>query len=220
MSVLIVHRRSSLLCYFSDRDGGLTISIPPEALSDMEILNEELYLQAISDLAAKVHAPMNAMLVLADEMCYFAQSTPEKLDEVKKQLVDDTPFSHVEITVVRNANQIFVIATNADIYETTVRALTEKGITVSLVLPWSALVVQKVALSGEIDRATVKRMTDSAQALRANAFSLVQHEKSSVIPAPEHAPLAKRKSIPVGWIIFVGIAIVYSIIMVWYLLRS
>lgn len=220
MSALLVHRRSSLLCYFSDRDGGISIPIPPEAMSDMEILKEDVYLRVVSDVVAKMHPPTSVTLVLADDMCYFAQTTAEKLEEVKKQLVDDTPFSHVETTVVRNGKQVFIIATNADIYETAVKAFSEKGITISMVLPWSALVVYKVVLTGEIDRVTVKRVTDSAQVLRESAFPLMQHEKVSIVPTTEHALVIKRKSIPIGWIIFVSIAIVYSIVMIWYLLRS
>lgn len=220
MSVLLVHRRSSLLCYFSDRDGGMSMPIPPEAMSDMEILKEDLYLQVVSAIASKIHAPTGAILVLADDMCYFSQTTVEKLDEVKKQLIDDTPFSHVETTVVRNANQVFVIATNADLYEAAVKAFSEKGITISMVLPWSALVVHKVVLTGEIDRVTVKRVTDASQVLRASAFPLVEHEKQTILPTQEHAVVTKRKSIPTGWIIFISIALVYSVVMIWYLLRS
>ena len=218
MSALIIHRRNSFLYYSSDHDGGISIPIPPEAMSDMEILNEDAYIQTIAALAAKMHAPSQAMLILADDMCYFAQTTPEKLEAARDDLLNNTPFSHVETTVVRSAKQIFIIATNADVYESAVHAFADKGISISMVLPWSALIVQKIVLSGEIDKVTVKRAADASQALKSSVFPLPLHEHRTDTPVA-HAAQTSPKKIPVGWIIFVSVAVVYAIGMIWFFMR-
>lgn len=219
MSALIIHRRTSLLYYSSDRGGGVSIPIPTEAMSDMEILNEALYVNVVAALAGKIHVPTTATLVLADDMCYFAQATADTIDVVREQLTRNTPFSHVETTVVRNQKQVFIIATNADIYESMVHTFLNKGITITMVLPWSALVIQKVVLAGEIDKVTVKRVADAASTLKNFSFPLAAHEQRSDVPVV-HDTQKKQKGIPIGWVVFISIAILYAIGMMWFLIRQ
>lgn len=219
MSALIIHRRSSLLCYFSDRDGGLSVAIPPEAMADMEILNEELYIQAVTKMVEKIRGPMSAVLVLADEMCYFAQTTSDKIEAVTKQLSDNTPFSYVQTAVIRNANQVFVVATNADVYEAAVRAFAAHGITITMVVPWGELVAQKIIVSGEIDRITVKRLFDATQTIKDSTFPLMTHDHP-IISTKEKDTKEKQRSSPVGWIVFGLFALAYAIGMIWYMVRQ
>lgn len=218
MSALIIHRRNALLYYSSDHDGGVSVPLSADAVSDMEILNEELYVQTIAALAAKMHPPVNAMLILSDDMCYFAQTTPEKLDVVRDDLVRNTPFSHVETTVIRNDKQMFVVATNADVYESAVRAFADKGVSISMVLPWSALLVSKVVLSGEVDKVTVKRALDASQMLKNCIFPRTQSEHRVDVPSMKAASSTPKK-IPVGWIIFISLAVLYAIGMMWFFMR-
>lgn len=218
MSALIIHRRNALLYYSSDHDGGVSVPLPAEAVSDMEILNEELYVQTITALAAKIHAPVNAMLILSDDMCYFAQTTPEKIDAVRDELVRNTPFSHVETTVIRNDKQMFVVATNADVYESAVHAFADKEISISMVIPWSALLISKVVLSGEVDKVTVKRALDASQILKNCIFPLTQHEHRADVPSVKTTPSASKK-ISVGWVIFISLAVLYAIGMIWFFMR-
>lgn len=219
MSAIILHRRTSLLYYSSDRDGGISLPIPIEAMSDMEIVNEANYIRALEVMAGKIHTPSSVILVLADEMCYFAKATPDTIDLVREQLIRNTPFSHVETTVVRDSKQIFIIATNADIYESMIHAFFNKGITISMVLPWSALVIQKIVLTGEIDKVTVKRVSDGISMLKECSFPIAQHEqRTDAVPVTTHEK--KQKSIPMGWVIFISIAVIYAIGMMVFLLRQ
>lgn len=220
MSALLIHKRNAILVQFTDREGSATIPLPLEALSDMDVTSEEAYLASVGKvLGKKVSPTVPAVLVIADELCYVAQAAPAEVEAKTKELISNTPFTHVETVTIKTPKLSYVIATNADIYEAAVRVFDSYGYAITTVIPWAALTFHKVSAGGEIDRVTVKRTFDALGTLKSYSFPLSAHEHAEAEAAP--APSSdKRKSLPVGWIIFGGLALLYAIGMMWFMTRQ
>lgn len=219
MSVLLIHKRNAIDCYFQDREGVLTIALPKEALFDTDIRSEQVYQQAIGKAIGSKSTPSTpAILVMADEVCYVTQAKTDEVEEKTKDLVTDTPFAHVETATLQAQNLVYVIAANADLYDAAVRAFHVMGYTIGLVVPWGALVFYKLIVAGKIDQSTVKGIFDAQSQLMHTGFPLATHDPIDVSSGVEKNNKKKPK-IPVGWIIFIACAVIYAIGMIWFLAR-
>lgn len=220
MSALLIHKRNAIVLLFTDREGSASIPLPPEAFSDMDVTSEEAYLASVGKvLGKKVSPSVPAVLVIADELCYAAQAKPAEVVEKTRELISNTPFTHVETTTIKTPNMTYIIATNADIYETAARVFDAYGYAITAVVPWAALAFHKISSGGEVDRVTVKRTFDALGTLKSYAFPLSAHERAEPAAAPE-AAAGKQKSLPVGWILFGGLALLYAVGMIWYMTRQ
>lgn len=221
MSALIIHQRNALVCYTTDRDVAETIPLPKEAVTDMEVLDEKMYTQSVAQKLGPRpdHQSIATILVMADDLCFTVKVSSEKPEEQKQKLISSIPFVHVETVVLKDADASFIVATNADLYETAVRALSESGYMVSLVIPWNAIVQAKLSQGGEMDKVTVKRVFDAQSALKTKSFPLTTREQSHEEPVKDD----KQKPKPIiskGILVFGGIALVYAIGMLWFMLRK
>lgn len=221
MSALIIHQRNALVCYTTDRDVAETISLPKGAVTDMEVLDEKMYIQSIAQKLGtrSDHQSIPTMLVLADDLCFTVKASSEKLEEQKQKLIGSIPFVHVETVMLKDADTSFIVATNADLYETAVRALSESGYMASLVVPWNAIVRAKLSQGGEIDKVTVKRIFDAQSSLKMTSFPLAVHEQFHEEPVKDDKQKVKP-AISRGILIFGGIAFLYAIGMLWFMLRK
>ena len=221
MSALIIHHRNSVLCYTSDSDGARSVTLPLNILRDMDVVDEDAYSQTITKAFGKQgQQRVPAILVLADDVSFVTKFDPAKADEQKKQIVNNIPFAHVEIAMVTVNKEQYMLATNADLYEAAVRALDSVGFTIQMVIPWSAIAAAGLSVSGEIDRVTVKRITDAVSALKSSAFPIEPpQEKTEVKPQPGKEKVT-RPPLSKGWIIFGALALLYAVGMIIYMLRK
>ena len=221
MSALIIHHRNSVLCYISESDGPLSVTLPQNIIRDMDVVDEAGYNQVITKAFGKQsqqHIP--AVLVMADDVSFATKVDPAKADEQKKQIVNNIPFAHVEIAMVTVNKEQYMLATNADLYEASVRAFDSAGFTVQLVVPWSAVTAAGLSVSGELDRVTVKRITDAVSVLKPSAFPIEpQQEKIETTPQTGKEKVT-RPPLSKGWIIFGVLALLYAIGMIIYMLRK
>lgn len=219
MSILLVHKRNAIDCYFDDREGVLSVPFPPEAIYDTDIRSEQIYQQTIKKaLGNKSTYVVPAILVMADEVCYVAQAKPDEVDAKTKELIVNTPFTHIETTTLQAQNLIYIIATNADLYEAAARTFGSLGYTINLVVPLGALVFYKLVVAGKVDNLAVKRIFDAQSTLKHSGFPLTAYDHVDVF-SPMPTTTQQKKKLSVGWIIFIACAVCYAIGMVWFLAR-
>lgn len=220
MTAIIVHRRSSIQCFFSDTLSPVAATFPADVLADGEIRNEDAYLRIITAMMGKNSgASVSAVLVLADDLCYIAKATPEEEASKTTELISTTPFTRVEAVPIRTAKETYIVATNVDLYEAAIRAFAAAGVSITLVIPWGALTYLKLSTAGEMDKLTAKRTSDSLSQLRLYSFPVDAHEHAVRAPG-EHGNEVKHASLPVGWIVFGALALIYAAGMIFYMLRQ
>lgn len=221
MATLIIHQRNSLVCYSTDRDAVETIQIPKEAVTDMEVMDEKIYTQAVMKKFGNrlTHQTVPTVLVMADDLCFTVKAVSEKLEEQKQKLVSSVPFAHVETVTLQNQTEFYLVATNADLYETAVRAFAESGYRVTFVVPWRAILQAKLSLGGEVDRVTVKRIFDAQIVLKGMSFPLAEPEQVTEVSVKD-LPTKGKPSLAKGWIVFGVIALLYAVGMLWFMLRK
>lgn len=220
MTALILIKRNAFIYYTSNDDTPRTVSIPETAISDLEVVNKEA-LQSIlkQAIAAKpVHPSVPTVLVLGDDLCFSRTTDAEHEEESKKQLLDTVPFARVGIITTHTNDQSMVIATNTDLYETFAELCTDLGYTVEFVVPWAAIVTSGVSAHGEVDRVTVKRVFDAKSQLQPMSFPCEHGAIGEEKPEDTHKTTAPKK-LPIGWIIFGLIALIYAITMYWFFIR-
>lgn len=220
MSVLIIHQRDALFLYTTDSDAPVSVPLPKEAVTDLEVNDEVLYMRSVAQKLGKgpVNQSTPAILVIPDDLCYVMRTSLEQQEDQTKQFISGLPFSHVEIASIHSQKDVFVVATNGDLYETAVRAVAACGYIVSLVVPWNAITQAKLSQAGEIDRVTVKRIFDAQSQLKSVSFPMMEREKPAAAPTSPNPKT--QKPISRGWILFGSLALIYVIGMMWFMLRK
>lgn len=220
MSAIILHKRNTIHCFYSDRDDVVSVTIPPEAIGDTDLRSEQMYQQVVGKMVEKTAGSViPSILVLADDICYMAQSKPEDVESQRKALVLNTPFAHVETVTLPASHQVYIVATNADIYEAAVRTFSVYGYVIQTVVPWGALTFYRLQDAAVINKESVKRIFDSQSKLKQVAFpvSIPIHVSQQ---ADANKMLQKKTKLPIGWILFGGIATLYAIGMLWFMGRQ
>jgi len=212
MTALVILKRDAIHCYYSDRDTPVSVSVPSSAMTDMEIINEEELTAALSKaLGAKSSHPITqTILVISDELCFYEQSPIQEEESTVKKLSGGVPLARVATTVIRSPDKALVIATNSDVYEAIVYMLTQQGYPVALVIPWAAIAQAGISSHGEIDKATVRRVFDARSTLKAMSFSLGKPRAPEVVVKNKEKQEPKKKT-PIGWIVFIGVAVLYAV---------
>lgn len=214
MAALVIIRPHALQVYFSDHNAPLGIPIPPEAVRDMEVVSEDVLTGIITKTLKQSGTPVQTIMVLSDELCFVEAAREKEEAEAIKTLVTDTPFIRVATVTLKDEKEHLVIAANQDLYENIGKGLEAAGFSVSAVVSWRGLLKANVTTSGEIDNVTVKRAFDSLSALRAASFPFSVNQVPLPKPEdsknkPEHA-----SKLPVGWLIFGGLALLYAVGMI------
>lgn len=220
MNALIIIHRNSLECYYSDRDNHTTCMLPLSAIADMEVVNEQEFAKIIAGSfgSAPVRPIVPTIIAVGDDVCFALNFTPEQETQAANKMVDIVPFSHVATTIVRSTSSTALVATNQDLYETTVRIFQTHGYATILVLPWSAITLSGISGNGVSDKNTVRRVFDALPTLKKTSFSLY----SEHIELTEHTitPQTQQvRKIAWGWIIFGFGALVYAVIMIVRIIR-
>jgi|GEM_PF-1575843 len=220
MSVLLYHERQSISCFFPGREQPVVISLPKEALSDIDIKDAELYVKTVNNaLSGKEGMQKSpALLVLSDDVCFASVSSEETLEEDQKKFTVSTPFLNVQTIPVRLEDKVFLIATNADIFETASRAFTSIGFPVVLVVPRTVLLAQKLCTKEPFDAAAIKKITDAKQQLKAYGFRIPETHADDVPKNTDAKKQAKKPAVSFGLRIFIVIAALYAVGMVIYML--
>lgn len=220
MEALVVVKRNSIVCYFSDRDTPVSTAVPTSAMADMEIVNETELTAVIDTLlgAKPVHPTIPTILVLSDELCFSEKAPLRGEEQTKAKLTNSVPLVRVATTLIRLGETTVVVAANADLYDTIAHILAEKGYPVTLVIPWSAIVQAGMSTHGELDKVTVRRVFEAQSSLKSMSFPCENTQTTEVsVAAPEKQSSTKR--LPIGWFIFGGFALLYAVGMVWYMMR-
>lgn len=219
MNILVLIQRQSMQVYYPDRDTPIACMVPPAVVRDVEVVNEKELDTVLSGVLrpAPNKSVMPTIILIDDSICFSSFLEVGREEEMKKKLVNDVPFLHIASTVLPlDAGQLFVM-TNQDLYESVGRILESHGHTIVGVYPWSAVAHVQAIKSGEgFGPIVIKRLFDAVSDLKHVSF--VYHNQVSVplssAPADGHA---HTKKLPVGWIIFLGLALVYVLVMIWYM---
>lgn len=221
MSALIIIRPHTLQVYYSDHNAPVGIPLPESIVSDMEVINEE-ELSTLLTKQLKSTNPGNTtqtILVLSDELCFVDILKEKEEEAITKQLISNTPFVHVATGVLRTEKESLVIATNQDFYETLAKLLGTIGFSVATVVSWRGFVQSGATTNGEVDNVTVKRAFDLLSQLKTSAFplSIDQIPKEKIVEP--NAGKQPAKKLPIGWIIFGALALLYALGMIIFMLR-
>lgn len=223
MAALCIHTNTALTVYSSDVNTVKTVPFPQTAVSDLEVVDPVVYARTVTDqLHGTPHAHTQTILVLSDAVCFTIKATNDPIDSQMRKLPASVPFARIEAVVVHTADATYIVAVNRDLYEASVAALAANGYAVSLVVPWSAIVREKLSQGGELDMVTVRRILDSEQALKQYAYPLdaalpEDQTGKNVHQAPKSE---KKRSLSVGWILFGAAALLYAGGMLWYMTRQ
>ncbi len=220
MASALLIKKDSLSWHYTNKDS-LVCAIPKTALRDMEIVNEQELGETIAKCLGKAVASpaIPTLVVLSDEVCFSVSLKRGQETEGVKHLTSLMPFARAEVVTVRTQNQSIAAGTNRDLYEFIARILASYGYEVTLVIPWVALAALGISVHGELDRVTVRQAFDNLSGLKPFSFPLIDEGLPVATPqAASPAPMSARKA-PLGWIIFISVAVLYVIGMVWFMLR-
>jgi hypothetical protein len=220
MSALAIIQPDTLTLYYSDKSA-VGIPVPRTAIADMEVVSEE----EIAGLVVKmlggtpVTGSTPTVLVVSDKFCFSLPLGEKDEEEIEKRLLSLTPFAHVATTHLSAQKQKYLVATNQDLYESVARSLADRGHQVVLVVSWLHLVHAGIT-QGALDQSVVKKVFESMMVLRPFAFSLTVESASE--PSRPSAPTQVKPpaKIPVGWIVFGGVALLYALIMLIFFFRG
>lgn len=219
MAIIIYHERNAITCYMTGKDTPLTATIPATVVSDLDIKNEDAYAQAIRTMVSPLkHVRENAMLILSDQLCFAALTSPTTKEDDVQKLISSIPFAHVETAMVNRAGKTFAIATNAELYESASRAFSAEGITITSVIPWSAISALEL-FAGPINQEAVKKIYDARDKLRASSFAVMNIAQTNETPTAS-TTAKKPGGLSKGVKIFLMIALAYALIMVVVLARQ
>lgn len=219
MNVLVLIQRQSLQIYYSDHDTPTAVMIPQTMVQDLEVINEKELDTLLAGVLLPVtpKTPMSALLLIDDAVCFSVPLEVGKEEEAKKALINDVPFLHVaNVTIPFEKNPLFV-TTNQNLYESIGRVFEAHGYSILGVYPWHVVGYLQLTKSGEaFGSGSVKRLFESIGGIRQTSFPYHNQEKSLALD-PVVGGQVKPKKLSVGWIIFISLAILYAIGMVWYM---
>ena len=207
--------------YYSDKNEVFTVPLSQQSVSDLEVIDEGVLEKELTATLGKTlpKPSVQTVLVLDDEICFSTKITPPITAEMKTTLAADIPFAHVETVTVHYKSDDLAISTNSDFYQAIARCLSKIGYEAINVLPWVAVVSSGISEQGEMDRVTVKRIFDSLSSLRLSSFPIEKHHMTEPsIPLASSSPV--KKKLPIGWVIFIGIALLYAGAMYWFFIRA
>lgn len=221
MSAIVILKRNVFALYLSDKGSPLVGQVSAQAVTDMEVVDEKRFrddiVRTLGNAIPKPSVP--TILLLSDELCFVNKLAEQPTPEVLQKLTSVLPFAHAESVVLHTNDGDFALSANADLYHVTARLLTERGFGVSYVIPWAAITRAGISVRGELDKVTVKKIFDAQASLKQYAFPLDMLPVIS--PKPTSSPqTTPRKRIPMGWILFVSIALIYALVMLWFFVRG
>ena len=221
MSAVCYFKRNAIHWYFSDKNEGLTAQISQGAISNLEIVDEMILMQEVGKAVGKVipKPPVQTMLILDDDICFSTKVPQPVVPENLKNIASDVPFSHVETVTVHYKTDDLAVSANSDLYQAIVRSLGQVGYDVTLIIPWVAVIASGISENGEMDRVTVKRIFDATATLKGSSFSFEKSHPSD-LTLTQSNKASQPKKLPIGWIIFISIALVYAAVMLWVYIRG
>lgn len=221
MTAVCYFKRNAIHWYFSDKNEGLTAQISSSAISNLEIIDETILVQELGKAVGKIipKPPVQTVLILDDDVCFSTKIPEPVTPEQIKTIAADVPFSHVETVAVRYKSDNLAVSANSDLYQGIVRSLGQVGYDVTVIVPWVAVIAAGISENGEMDRVTVKRIFDATTSLKSSSFLFEKSHPSDALPT-QAAKTAQSKKLPIGWIIFIGIALVYAGVMFWIYIRG
>lgn len=223
MSAIAFLQRQNLFLYYTDRDVPVGGDIPIEAVRDMEVRSvEALGAWIKQNIPKDAKGKVQTVLLIDESLCYMLELGDRNEEESKKQLLSLAPFAHISTAIVSVKDKRYVIATNQDLYQKMIRALSESDHIVSLVIPSAALFSAGINLDGGINGQVAKRVTDSVSSLRNHAFD-IHEQKLNVSPvstSEEKHQVQKKKTLSLWWIVFGTAALLYVVVMYVMFLRS
>lgn len=222
MTALALLQPASLLVYYPDRDAPAGGEVPPDAVRDMEVQNlEALEEWVLRQVPKDPKGPAQTVIVVGETLCYTLELNGKDEEETMKYLLRLTPFTNPATTVLTLQNKRYAIATNQDLYEGFVRSLSKSDHAVSLVVPYAALTAVGIQTGEGIGRQTARRVSDALSQLKGSAFSVrMKFPEPGKDTKPTGNNKNGKKKLPVGWIIFVTVAVLYAVGMLVFLMRG
>ncbi len=219
MTAVALLRPNSLYVYYTDKSSPVGGEFPKTAVADMEVVSEEALSATISKLIPYTGtAGISTILVVSDDLCFIKPLIDGEKVDSESSLIGEVPFSQVATAKMTAHNQQYIIATNQDLYESVGRSLHAQRHEVNLVVAWPCLVEHGLT-HGEIEAATIKRIFDNITLLRDCRFPLTAEPKQEISPglAPQKSG---KKKIPLGWILFGAVSLLYAFAMYWFFIRT
>jgi len=212
----------SLQIYYSDRRDPVVCMVPDTILKDLDIVNEKEFDALVSKylLPVPVKSTVQTILLLDNDICFSTKLEAGKEEEIKKNHLDDSPFLHVVSTSFTVEGTSLFITANQDLIQSVGRVLESHRYVILAVCPWQIVQYAKVVAQGEVFNATsIKRLFDGAESIKQLGFLYEKQSPVTSIVDTQKKPSPKKLS--KGLIVFIGIAVVYLIgMLVWLILRK
>jgi len=140
-----------------------TLIIPPQIISNMEVINKDGLYTLITDwLKLRPHTSAEIIWLLAPDICFehtIKSNEQDKIDSETLLFLDTVPFEEVLSKLYKPLEWRLIVAVNKDLILSLIQGFTLHGYVTKVVVP-SRLVQGESTLSSEIERNAIKHASE------------------------------------------------------------
>lgn len=198
----------------------VTVQIPNEILSDMEILNQEAMNSFISNILSANKFPPTQFCLILSSPVFTREFQIEKETDLQKRIdvfLEHVPFESVLSKQIPLPNGILVVAANGTLFDMLQKAFMAAHSTIGSITPLLALdpaIQKETALTQPL----AHRLLTETQTVQHNAFSAVSQKTNLEY---ELEPMSDEKQKPKSTLpLLIPVFIVLMVILILVILQS